>query len=63
MAAHIASGMSPVDCFLQLFDKDVLELIHKESLQYLEQYLEGNKEYLDQHPKARVHELATPYHC
>ena len=58
MAAHIASRMSPVDCFLQLFDKDVLELIHKESLQYLEQYLEDNKEYLDQHPKARVHELS-----
>ena len=50
--------MSPVDCFLQLFDENILEHIHKESLSYLEQYIEDNKEYLDQHPKARVHELS-----
>lgn len=49
---------TPVDCFLQLFDTSVLELIHKETVRYLEQYLEDNKEYLEEHPKARVHELA-----
>ena len=58
MAAHITSAVSPVDCFLQLFDDDVIDHIHKETLRYLEQYLEDNKEYLDEHPKARVHELS-----
>ena len=49
---------SPVDFFLKLFDSSVLELIHRETLRYLDQYLEDNKEYLEEHPKARVHELA-----
>lgn len=49
---------SPVDCFLSLFDMGVLELIQKETVRYLEQYLEDNKDYLEEHPKARVHELA-----
>ena len=47
-----------MDCFLQLIDQRALELLHKETLRYLEQYLEDNKEYLDEHPNARVHELA-----
>ena len=47
-----------MDCFLQLFDQRALELLHKETLRYLVQYLEDNKEYLDEHPNARVHELA-----
>ena len=50
--------LSPVDCFLQLFDQCVLELLHKETLRYLEQYLEDNKEHLDEDPNARVHDLA-----
>ena len=50
--------MSPVECFLQLFDDNVLQLIHKETVRYVEQYLEDNKEYLEEHPKARVHELS-----
>ena len=49
---------TPVDCFLKLFDMSVLEHIHRETVRYLEQYLEDNKEYLEEHPKARVHKLA-----
>ena len=29
-----------------------------ETLRYLKQYLEDKKEHLDEHPNARVHELA-----
>ena len=58
MAAQITGTLSPVDCFLQLFDNDILEHIHKETNRYLEQYLEDNKEHLEQHPKARVHGLS-----
>ena len=47
-----------MDCFLQLFDQRALELLHKETLRYLEQYLEDKKEHLDEHPNARVHDLA-----
>ena len=57
VAGHI-KDFSPMDCFLQLFDQWALELLHKETLRYLEQYLKDNKEYLDQHPNARVYELA-----
>lgn len=52
------SGQSPVDFFLQLIDDDILQMIHRETVCYLEQYLEDNKDYLDEHPKARVHELS-----
>ena len=55
VAAHI-KDLSPVDCFLQLFDQRTLELLHTETLRYLEQYLE-DKEYSDEHPNARVHDL------
>ena len=54
----VASDLSPVDFFLKLFDSSVLELIHRETLWYLDQYLEDNKEHLEEHPKARVHKLA-----
>ena len=57
VAAH-SSGQSPVDFFLQLIDDDILQMIHRETVRYLEQYMEDNKEYLDEHPKARVHELS-----
>ena len=52
------SGQSPVDFFLQLIDDDILQMIHRETVRYLEQYMEDNKDYLDEHPKARVHELS-----
>ena len=58
VAAHLSNVQSPVECFLQLFDMSVLEHIHKETVCYLQQYLEDHKEYLDEHPKARVHDLA-----
>ena len=41
-----------------MFDQRALELLHKETLRYLKQYLEDKKEHLDEHPNARVHELA-----
>ena len=56
VAAHL-SGQSLVDFFLQLID-DILRMIHRETVRYLEQYMEDNKEYLDEHPKVRVHELS-----
>ena len=57
VAAHL-SGQSPVDFFLQLIDDDILQMIHRETVRYLEQYMDDNKDYLDEHPKARVHELS-----
>ena len=45
-----------MDCFLHLFDQRALELLHTETVHYLEQYLE-DKEYLDEHPNAKVYEL------
>ena len=49
VAAHI-KDLAHIDCFL---NQHVLELLHTETLRYLEQYLE-DKEYLDEHPNARV---------
>ena len=56
VAGHILD-LFPVDCFLQLFDQCALELLHTETLHYLEQYLEDKKEYLEEHPNAGVHDL------
>ena len=63
VASHL-NAESPVDFFLKLFDSSVLELIHRETLRYLDQFLEDLKEHL----KARVHELARHpitlcFHC
>ena len=52
------SGQSPVEYFLQLFDENVLQFIHKETLRYIEMYMEDNKEHLEEHPQARIHELS-----
>ena len=41
-----------------MFDERALELLQKETLCYLKQYLEDKKEHLDEHPNARIHELA-----
>ena len=46
----------PVDFFHLLFDGQVLDLIHKETMRYADQYLEREREFLQEHPKARAHE-------
>ena len=46
----------PVDYFHLFFDERVLDLIHKETVRYTDQYLERESEFLEEHPKARAHE-------
>ena len=47
---------SPIDFFRLFFSGQVLQLIHTETKRYTEQYLEREREHLEQHPKARAHE-------
>ena len=49
-------GSGPIDFFRLFFNEEVLELIHSETTQYTNQYLEREEEYLAQHPQARAHE-------
>ena len=46
----------PIDFFHVFFDGRVLDLIHRETTRYTQQYLEREKEHLDAHPQARAHE-------
>ena len=46
----------PIDFFHLFFDQRVLDLIHRETTRYTNQYLEREKEHLDTHPRARAHE-------
>ena len=46
----------PVDFFHLFFDGHILDLIHRETVRYTEQYLEREDEYLQAHPKARAHD-------
>ena len=55
----VVAGMedkSPVDFFRLFFSGQVLDLIHRETKRYTEQYLKKEREYLQQHPKGRAHE-------
>ena len=47
---------SPVDFFRLFFSGQVLDLIHHETKRYTDQYLQNEREYLQQHLKARAHE-------
>ena len=46
----------PIDFFHVFFDGRVLDLIHRETTGYTQQYLEREKEHLDAHPQVRAHE-------
>ena len=46
----------PIDFFHVFFDGRVLDLIHRETTRYTQQYLEREREHLDAHPQARAHE-------
>ena len=46
----------PIEFFRLYFDEEVLELLHSETRRYIDQYLEREKEHLEQHPQARAHE-------
>ncbi len=50
------SGKEPIDFFRLLFDDRVLDVIFTETTRYAEQYLEREREYLQQHPHARAHD-------
>ena len=45
-----------IDFFHLFFDGQILDLIHRETIRYTDQYLEREKEHLQAHPKARAHE-------
>ena len=45
----------PIEFFRLFFDEEVLELLHSETRRYTDQYLEREKEHLEQHPQARAH--------
>ena len=47
---------APIDFFRLFFTGRVLNLIHCETGRYADQYLEREREYLQQHPQARAHE-------
>ena len=46
----------PIDFFHLFLDRWVLDLLHKETMRYTDQYLEREREFLQKHPKARAHE-------
>ena len=50
------SGKAPTDFFHLLFDDRVLDVILTETTRYAEQYMEREREYLQQHPQARAHD-------
>lgn len=47
---------SPVDFFNLFIDDEVKQTILNETIRYAHQYMESNKDYMDHHPKARVHD-------
>ena len=47
---------SPVDFFRLFFTSEILQLIYTETQRYYQQYLERERVYLQDHPKARAHE-------
>ena len=47
---------APIDFFRLFFTGRVLNLIHSETTRYVDQYMEREREYLQQHPRARAHE-------
>ena len=49
-------GMVPVEFFRLLFVARVFDLIHTETKRYASQYLEREREFLQNHSKARVHD-------
>ena len=50
------AGKLPIDFFRLMFDDRVFNLILTETTRYAEQYIEREREYLDQHPNARAHD-------
>ena len=50
------TGKAPIDFFRLMSDDRVLDVILTETRRYATQYLEREKEYLEQHPKARAHD-------
>ena len=46
---------APIDFFRLFFTGRVLDLIYSETRRYANQYLEREKEFLQQHPGARAH--------
>ena len=50
------AGKLPIDFFHLMFDDRVLDLLLTETTRYADQYLEREKEHLDQHPQARAHD-------
>ena len=46
---------SPIDFFRLFFNDKVMDLIFTETTRYAQQYLEREREYLQQHPQARAH--------
>ena len=47
---------APIDFFRLFFSGRVLDLIHSETRRYADQDLEREREYLQEHPRARAHE-------
>ena len=55
----VVGGMenkSPTDFFRLFFSEDVIKLLHTETVRYTEQYMDREKEHLQEHPQARAHE-------
>ena len=50
------ANKEPHDFFHLFFDGRVLDLIHRETTRYTDQYLQREEEYLQEHPKARAHD-------
>ena len=47
---------TPIDFFRLFFTGRVLHLIYNETRRYADQYMEREREHLEQHPKARAHD-------
>ena len=50
------AGEEPVEFFNVLFDDTIKQHVWQESTRYAEQYIEKNKQYLEDHPQARAHD-------
>ena len=51
------SSYEPVDFFLELFPKELIAYIVKETNRYGQQYMDSHAAYLAQHPKARANQF------
>ena len=49
-------GKSPVDFFNLLFSKEIKETILTETTRFADQYIQKHADFIDSHPKARVHD-------